>query len=173
MILTPDQLREHVTTALEDDALWRLLDAAEAAIIEVAGPYGATITELVEGRYGRLILSRPAASIVAVREASRDVDDEYEDTDAGDYTLVGTSVLRHRIGIWKPLVEVEYVPANDAALRMSVQIQLVELALNWQPGLTQNTAGNWSETFSNSVEYEAQRQAILAQMRASVAMAIV
>jgi hypothetical protein len=173
MLLTPDQFREHVTTALEDDAIGRLLNAAEAAITEVAGPYGAAVTELVEGRYTRVLLSRPALEIVSVRESSRDVDADYSTTATTDYALDGGSIVRRRTGAWNRLVEVTYKPANDAALRMSVQVQLVELALNWQPGLSQNTAGNWTEQFPNADEYEAQRQAILAQLRPSVVMAIV
>jgi hypothetical protein len=174
MILTPDQLREHVTTALEDDALKRLLDAAEATIIEVAGPPGAEIVELVEGGYGRLVLSRPAAEIVSVRDGGgttwtdRAVDD--------DYTFVPTSILRRTIGYrWLPWVEVTYIPANDAALRMHVQIRLVELALNQPAGIGQNSAGGFAEQYpANSVyNYEIQRQEILSVLSHSPGMAVI
>jgi len=36
-LLTVAELREHVQTALDDEAVWRLLDAAEEAIVEYAG----------------------------------------------------------------------------------------------------------------------------------------
>ena len=168
MILTPDQFREHVVTALEDDALKRLLDAAEASIIEVAGPPGAEIVELVEGGYGRLALSRPAVEIVAVREGYGTT--WTDRTIVDDYTFVPTSILRRTLGYrWQPWVEVTYVPANDAALRMQAQIKLVELELNSPAGINQNSAGGFSEQYAN---YEDERQEILRSLSHTPSMVV-
>lgn len=175
MLLTPDQFREHVATALEDDALRRLLDDAEAAITASAGPYGAPVTELVGGGFSGLVLSRDPASVTTIREASvwSSGTSDWSTVTTSDYYAISGSVLYRRAGRWKNVVEVTYLPANDAARRINVQIQLVELALNWKPGLAANTAGNWNESFPNADEYEAQRAAILAQLHSHAPMAVI
>lgn len=170
MILTPDQFREHVTTAVEDDALKRLLDAAEATILEVAGPPGAEVVELVEGGYGRIVLSRPAAEIVSVRDGGGTTWTDRTVTD--DYTFVPTSIIRRTFAYrWLPWVEVTYVPANDAALRMQAQIKLVELDLNNPAGIQQNSVGPFSEQYV--ADYEQERQDILASLINSPGMAVI
>jgi hypothetical protein len=166
MILTVDQLREHVATALEDDALRRLLDAAEAAILEVAGPPGQDVTEVVDGRTSRIVLSRPAATIVAVREAGYS-----EDLLTPDYSLSSPYVLRREnTRRWADRVAVTYTPEHDAATRMAVQVGLIQLDLNYQPGMEQNTAGNWNEMFVN--DYEAERQRVLARLMPTRGMVV-
>src|SRR5689334_11048517 len=64
-LLTVDELREHITTTLVDAALQRLLDDAEAAIVQFAGPV-ASVTELVDGGGSTIVLARPIDSAGAV-----------------------------------------------------------------------------------------------------------
>jgi hypothetical protein len=169
MILPPGQFREHVVTAVEDDALGRLLDAAEAAITEVAGPPGADIVGLVEGGYNRIVLSRPAATIVAVREASGSTWNTA--LTATDYETLSGSVVRRISGRWAHRVEVTYTPADDYALRIQAQIKLVELELNNPTGIAQNTVGPFNEQIAAG--YDEQRAAILSMFRHSPGMVVI
>lgn len=170
MILTPDQFREHVVTAVEDDALTRLLDAAEAAIVDAAGPPGADVVELVEGGFNRIVLSRPAAAIVSVREASGSTTwNDPLTTD--DYETLGHSVLVRLGGRWARRTEVTYTPAADWALRMQAQIKLVELELNNPTGIGQNTVGPFAEQIV--ADYPAQRDMILSTLRHSSGMVVI
>ena len=66
-LLTVAELREHVQTALDDEAVWRLLDAAEAEIIEYAGSVE-TQTEFVRGGGGTITTRRPIDTITSIVE---------------------------------------------------------------------------------------------------------
>lgn len=141
MILTVDEFRAHVATATDDDALRRLLDAAEALIVGAAGPPGQDVVETVDGWTPRIVLSRPAAALVAVREVGFDTD-----LTTSDYTLESPYVIRREsFGRWGMRVRVTYTPAADAALRAAAQTQIVEAFINYRPALQQTTAGNWNE----------------------------
>lgn len=141
MILTVAQFREYVPTALEDDAVQRLLDAAESLILQAAGPPGQDVIETVDGSTSRIVLARPAAALVAVREVGADTD-----LATTDYTLDSPYVVRREnASRWGARVRVTYTPAFDAALRTAVQAQLTEAFINYRPGLQQTTAGNWNE----------------------------
>jgi hypothetical protein len=127
---------------------------------------------LVEGRTSRVFLSRPAASVVTVRELAGS--DWTELTVDDDYTVNG-GVLTRVDQRWGRDVEVTYTPANDAAMRMSIQIQLVQLALNYEPHLVSEGGGSFSEQFAqNSVyNYELEKAAILAPLRRATGMVVV
>jgi len=87
--------------ALEESVLQSVLDAAEKAIISVAGPVG-TFDEILDGGQSYLFLRRRAESIQHVIETVWTTDTEL---DATDYRLRpdGVSVLRLRTGANPPL----------------------------------------------------------------------
>lgn len=152
-ILTVGEFREHVESTLGNDAIQRLLDAAEAAIVAFAGAPGSAI-EVIDGGYRRIVLSRPASAITTVVE-------RYGSTDttlaADDYRLRGGGYVLERIlygtnprSTWRQLVTVTYTPVDDADLRVAVQLALVRLLINQNPGVTQEQIGAWLEQRTQS-----------------------
>ena len=178
MILTPEEFRQHVTTVLEDAALQRLLDAAEAAIVEYAGP-GDSMVELFgdprhpyehgDGRRRNVILQFPAASITSITETiwstvTTLATDDYL-IHPNRYTierLVDGTNPRFR---WMGRVTVTYVPAGQAALRIGAQIDLVTLSINATPGSRSEQIGSWTEQYATSAEAESARADILSGLR--------
>ena len=157
-ILTVDEFREHVSTGLGDDAVQRLLDAAELEIVRFAGDPDSA-EEILDG-YGRsrfITLRRPAASITSVTESW-----PWNSTlslAADDYILYPDGLVLERIRggthsshAWRGRVRVQYVPEADVALRQVVQIDLVNLCLDYHPGVTSETIGSWTEQFSAAIE---------------------
>ena len=173
MSLTVAQFREHVTSSLGDEAVQRLLDASAEAIIGALGQYASdgTATEEFPRVSGMsLMLSRPAESISEVVERAHFA---VPLTLAADDYVLSTSgyVLRRlRTGttpsiVWRPLVTVTYLPLSDLAERDRVQLELVKLDLAYQPGITQETIGSWSETLAQGDRtYQVERAAILASL---------
>lgn len=181
-ILTVDELREHVNSGLPDDALQRLLDAAEAAIVGRAGAAGER-TEIVGGGNRFVSLARPldAAQTVAITEQT-----PYGSTvttlSANDYLVRNGGMLLERLSTgdnprqtWYGYVTVTYTPESDEALRRGVQIDLVNLQLTYTPLLTGQTIGSWSEQYAansawnQSTEYEA----ILSRLDVGLGMVVV
>lgn len=153
MILTVEQLREHVTTTLGDDALQRLLDAAEELIISYVGPGASTyeepeaIDELITVHGDLLMIGRPAQAIDTVIEGTTTLD-------PSDYELrsSGTQVRRLRTGTnpswrWHGRVDITYIPLTDSARREVAQIELVKLDISFDPLLVSETIGAWSESY--------------------------
>ena len=169
--LSVEDAREHVETALGDDALQRLLDDAEQAITDQVGALG-SVTAYVEGGGTYLFLPRRAASITGITEA-------YDSSTplalaADDYRLGldGVTVRRidtgtnPRLSWYGGPVRVVLVAADDEAVRERVQIDLVRLALNYSPLRTGETIGDYSyQNASNSAwNYQTEREAILATL---------
>lgn len=176
-LLTPTELREHITTSLEDDALQRLLDDAEDAITVYAGPVG-SVVEVVPGGYPSLALARPIDSVTSIRER----DDLQSPTTlaTNDYEQRGRFGLwRLRFGTnsasyWRGPVRVTYVPVDDTATRKVVQVELCKLEIAFNPALASETVGAWTQTFvSSQKSYPEQRADILARLRETAGMAIV
>lgn len=173
-LLTVEQLRAFVTSALGDDELQLLLDGAEAAIVARYGPAGADVTEIYDGGQTYIFLRRQASAIVEVKE---DVEVENTTITTTDYRLRpdGVSLRRLETGPnfrhgWGQPVSVKYTPIDDTAERKRIQVALVELELNHDPGSTMETIGSWTEqSQSSSVwNYEAERESILASLAASL-----
>lgn len=169
--LTAAELREHITTALSDDALQLLADAAWEAIAQAAGAEGA-LTEVYDGSGTYLFLTRPVSAFTSITET---VGSTATILAADDYRLSpdGMSVRRLATGTspqsyWQGDVSVVYVPADDEAQRQVVQIALVRLYVNHHPGIADERIGDWTESFqSNSVwNYAQERDNILATLRA-------
>lgn len=173
-LLTVTQLKEHISTTLSDDALTRLLDAAEEQIIRYAGPYlvvsGAD--DQVDETFVRPIrgillnLSRRAASIEEVVEDETTLAaDDYELRSSG-YLLVrlddGTNPRHH----WHTPLKVTYTPLSDAASREIAQVELVKLDIATNPTLASQTIGSWSETYATNASYTQTRDDILASLLA-------
>lgn len=174
MILSVDELREHVNSGLGDPALQRLLDAAEEAIIARAGATGAR-TEYAGGGSLYVTLSRPAASITSVTE-TLSLDDTVLATD--DYLIGAGEMLMERLSsgtnprmVWGDRVAVVYSPVSDDATRAKVQIDLCKLALDVDPGVTEEQIGDWSQKFSGSLQEESDK--VLAQLTVGLGMVVI
>lgn len=178
MILTVDELREHVTSDLAASALQRLLDAAEYLIVKRVGDAGSR-TEIVGGGARFLTVTRPIAAITTVTETLLN---DSRVLAAGDYrTRYGGYLIERLITgpngrfRWWGDVTVVYTPVDDSALRASVQIDLCKLALDHHPGLTAETIGTYSAQFgANSVWNNAlERDSILSVLDPEIGMVVV
>lgn len=182
-LLTVAKLKEHVTTSLGNDALQRLLDAAELAITSRYGAIG-TVTDVRVGGTGLIQLSRRASSITTVAEVftldpgepadlrslvlAGDIWFEAIELEPDDYALDGSGFWLQRLAdgtnpadTWGRGVRATYPAFDDTAERIRVQLDLVRLDLSFKPGLTGETIGTWSEQFGAAGDYEAQREEIL------------
>jgi hypothetical protein len=153
-----------IGTTLSDDSLQVLIDAAYAAIDQrIAG--SEPMRERLTAHGPMLILSRSTQIVSAITENGRALD-------ASDFEVRGDVLLRLQTGShpghrWYGVVDVSYIPSDaDNNLRDSVALQLVKLDLTTQPGLTQRTIGNYSESFeAGAGGYQQQREAILSALR--------
>jgi hypothetical protein len=171
--LSPAEFTLLYANSMDTDALQLLLDAAEAEIVERAGP---TITDYVDRvetftpRGVLLRLSEDAASIESVIEYAEQVSPTTLAAD--DYELSGDGRMLRRLLTgtngayqWNPLVKVTYIPKSDDATRGRVQAELVKLAVGFTPNLRSQTIGDWAEVYATSdVPYSEQRETILATL---------
>jgi hypothetical protein len=164
-ILTPDELREHIETTLDDVALERLADAAEEAIVGEIGDPG-PVNELItpRGTTDLIKLGRRAATVSAVTERTTELDeDDYELRSSG-YILRRLNTGSSPASCWRGRVDITYT-VSDLAERARVQIELVKLDLAYSPGVVGETIGSWSEQLAQGDRtYQAERAAILASL---------
>jgi hypothetical protein len=166
-LLTVDELREHVETALPDTALERILASCELAITQWAGPLtfdedGAVedVTESVNAPGRALLLLRQAPTAVT---SVLDVHGGFEtDVDPSDVRIEGRYLRRLAMALWGERTVVTYTPTDDSAIRRTALIQLVQLELNVQPGMASQGAGAWSESYG---KYLRQRNELLRAIR--------
>lgn len=175
-ILTEAEIREHITTSLVSDALMRLADAAEEAIIERAGPalddYVVTdVTQRFAPRGDVLMLGRRATDVVAVTEHAHRA--EPTTLAADDYALSSSGNLLRRLRDgtnpatrWQPEVDVTYTPYSDSASRGAVQLELIRLEIAFSPALAMQIIGSWTEQYTTGKPYAEQREDILASLHA-------
>jgi hypothetical protein len=176
--LTIAAFEEHVTTTLGDNAIERLLDDAEAAIIAYAGPsideYVVTdMTERFRPRGPSILLSRRATDIVEVTEYAHRADPTTLAAD--DYALSSSGLMLRRLRdgtnpatAWHPDVDVTYSPYSDTATREVTQLELCRLEIAFNPGLASQTVGAWAEAYTaNGRSYAEQRDDILARLRSA------
>lgn len=176
-LLSVEELREHVTTGLGDTALQRLLDDAEAAITAYAGAVGAT-EELVSGGGSRITTTRPIASVGSIVERDGGLSPVTLSVDdwelRGRFVLARLSLGTNQSSSWRGPVSVTYTPVDDTATREVVQVELVKLAIAFNPALASETVGAWTQTFvSSNKSYADQRGEILARLREAPAFAVV
>lgn len=178
-LVDPAKFREHQATALVDTALQRLIDAAEGAVVRRYGGL-ASVSERRRGGGLFLFLSRSAATITSVTERYGDpLGVSSVLLDATDYTLQadGATLRREYTGThpadrWTDDTVVVFVPFDDAAERIRVEIALVKLDLTHNPGLTAERIGDWSEGYrTGDVSYSAEREDIIASLQAGLGFA--
>lgn len=178
--LTPEEFREHQSTALGDEAVQRLIDAARAAIVARFGP-SKEFTEQRRGGGSLIFLSRPADTVTTVVERFGDQLGMADTTlDASDYTVLpgGASIRREYTGVhpgdlWGDRVFVTYKPTDDDADRKRVEIALVKLDINHNPGLTSEQIADWSATYADNsaMNYSRERDEILSSLQGGLGFA--
>lgn len=164
--LTVDELRQHVSTELGDEALARLLAGAKTMILGVYPSVPGV--EEKDGGQSYIFLRYPAVSITAIVETDDNGDDV--ELDEADYFLRDDRVSLLRLGGgpnprlgWGNALVVYEAPDIDAALDLA-QIALCELELNHNPGITGETIGSWSEQANSGLPYSEERDQILASL---------
>lgn len=175
-LLTVAQLREHLTTSLEDSALQRLLDDAKDQIIDWAGD-DATATEILSTGSSKLVLSRAAQSITSIVERRGVTDttlaaDDYQ-LYPGGYVIERLSGGTNSSPVWRGRVTVIHVPVSDVARRRMAQLDLVKLAIASEPALASRTIGAYSESFRGDADPATQRAAILSRLLSAPRMLVV
>lgn len=162
-LLSVAELKEHISTSLGDEALQRLLDAAEEQIVAAVGDSGET-TELLRASGPLLALSRVAESI-------SDVVEDDVTLAADDYELQPGSRLVRRLSDgtnarrrWHGWVDITYLPLDDSSRREMAQVALVKLDIATNPTLASQTIGSWSETYATNASYTQTRADILASL---------
>lgn len=157
---------EHIETDIHDDALQRLIDAAEREVIDRFGEH-TTQTDDLEGGAGYLFPMRPVGSVTSITESIGNTDVVLA---ANDYVLRngGKMIERRSDGTngrtsWADRVRVVYVPVTEDARRKEVMIDLVRHALTSVPGQTSQSDGDHS---FNSQDYQEAREKILSRLYA-------
>jgi hypothetical protein len=170
-MLTVEELREHVGDGPSDDVLDRLLDAAIQAL-DMRYGFERTYDEEVTERlvpYGSLVYPfHRAQSVSSVLEADVALD-------PADYEIrnVGRTIARlasdGTTTAWSVPVDVTYLPFDDDAERDRICVKLVELDLDYAPGLSGSTVGPWSEQHpADAKAYQMLRESILRTLRVPV-----
>ena len=189
-ILTVAEFRTHVTSALVDAALQTLLDAAETAITRrlaatdgIAERHLTTTYDAASGTYLASYPSPyiyPARRVATVTTITETVGATVTTLAANDYRVWPGGWLIERLATgtnprssWTGTTDVTYAAASDAAERKRVQLALVRLDLNHNPGLASEDIGDWSETYTNNsaMNYGLEREAVLATLGAGIAIA--
>lgn len=169
-ILTADEVREHIETDLVDDALQRIIDAADAEIIRKLGALDSQ-TDVLQGGSRYLHLSRKASAITAVSERYNIemLGLTVVPLAADDYRLLadGRRIERLQAGTngascWQGEVEIESTPA-DAGLaeRKALLVKLVQLDLQYS-GLDSQSVGD--VTVKQKSDLMAERAALFGQL---------
>ena len=166
-LLTTDEIREHIETDLADTALQRLIDDAEAEIIQRYGAHaeGGTVTEQHVVRSGeRWIYPRRdvdvGAGIVVTRQhlGSSDV----TTAEASEYVVdTGGAIRLLATGPWSDqLVTITYTPPTDAPRRKRVLVDLVRIAVRYD-ALSSSSLGDVSVSH---LGYEQERSRVLSRL---------
>jgi hypothetical protein len=176
MLLSPADFRKHVETALPDPALQVLLDAAEGAITARVSAADA-IVERHETLTKAIYPSRRVATVASVKETVGTVTTTLATNDyailPGGWTIERLSTGTNPRTVWTGIVELTYAAASDIADRKRVQLELVKLDLNHNPGLSSEQIGAWEETYVNNsaMHYGLEREAILATLGSGLVIA--
>ncbi len=177
-LLSVAEFREHVTTPLVDDALQRLLDASEAEIDQEAGALGST-TELAFGSGRYIFLARPASAFASVTETWGSTATVLA---ADDYLVHPGGLLLERLSTgtnsrsrWWGQVAVIYTPADDTDIRIGVQLDLMQLMLNFIPGVSMEQVGAWTRQLAANSAWNnsEERGSILSRLAPEPQMVVV
>lgn len=160
MILTVTELRQHVASGLPDDALMRLLEAAENDITAKFGAAGA-VTEYLDGGFETLVLGRRVGTITSVKEWFDTAAPTTLSTD--DYRIDGYMLHRLDTGTnprstWAGQVQVIHTPPDTEVDRVRLQVQLVKLDLAYSGYTAEATQ---DESRSPMPDYNLARRRVL------------
>jgi hypothetical protein len=122
-LLTPAQLRQVVTTALDDADLAAVIADEEAELVRRLGPHGDGATSLtltVRGGGRTLFLPRIPVVVEEVSEGGAAV---------SSWGVLPGGELVRASGDWAALVTVTLIPEDDRPARRRALIELVRIAL--------------------------------------------
>ena len=161
-LLTIPEVRQNVETGLENDALQRVMDAAEEDITQRHGAVASQV-DYLEGGLKSLWTTRPILSITSVVESVGTTDttlatDDYiqrHDTQI-DRLDTGTN-SRQR---WGDAVKITYVPIDTTNRRIMAYIKLIKLEVEYS-GLDNSKEGDYS---SKGLDYQMERNKILSTL---------
>ncbi len=164
-LLTVAELRQHLETDLSDQALQRLLDDADAAVVRHYGPHPpgpAVETHIGGSKY--VFLRQQAAAVQSITETVRGVttvlaSNDYRVLGGGRYLERLTSGPNPRV-YWGDFVTVTFEPYDDRPQRRRVIIDLVRLALEYN-ALDSVDVGDYS---ARSLDYQRERRRLLAEL---------
>lgn len=167
-LITVEDIQEHLEADMNPLALARLIDAADADIVESYGAHneggaGSSTDQYMGGDTG-LFLNRAYATLTSVTETRGTVDtvlaaDDYR-VWHGNRTLERIATGTNPQSYWGERVVVVTVPFDDDAKRIMATIDLVKLALQYN-GLRSERAGDYR---SDSADFEKDRLAILRRL---------
>lgn len=163
-LITPEQVRATVKTALSETQLQAIIDDEEALLVARYGAHGDGTTNITDTYEApahdgvNLFLRRPAASVYAITVAAKG---------GGTATTLSSTVyqvyaregrIEHLGNGWGiGVVNVTYAPIDDRPLRRRVLTELVRLSIEQTAMQTESVAGEYSYTAPN---WEARRASI-------------
>ena len=170
-LITPTQLREHVSSALSDGALQTVIDAEEDALNDAAGSLGVQTEEFDDATPVEYIF--PACTIATITSIVEKWPDTflggYQSTtlDTTDYEIVPGNKSIRRLGSgahsatrWGRRVVLTYTPSAETAKRVLALINLCKLNLAYT-GLKSESVGGGEYSMTQG-EYDSQRAQIIA-----------
>lgn len=165
-----DRVKERTKTELGDGELQELIDEASAEIVRRYGEASAEITEVLEGGFVSIVPTHPvdpSEDVTIVETAT----DELE-LEPDDFVTRGRRVVRLASGTnarsaWGDTVSITYTPIDDTPQREEVIIKLVILSINYE-GVKSDSIDGYSSTH---VDYQSERERLLASLDRSVKMA--
>ncbi len=166
-VLTVQEVREHLQTALPDAALERIINSAWAAIDRQCG----ALAETTPGTYDSIVELNYRTSALPFYKLMYDpatVTEVASMNSLGvatvltvgadeDYVIDGQLVRRVN-GFWGSITRATYVPALDSDRRQGTLLHLIDLDLNAQPGQKFSGAATWQESYA---DYETEKQRLL------------
>lgn len=162
-LLTTAQVREHVETDLGDDALGRVVDAADAEIIRRLGAL-ASATAVLPGGGRFLLLPRKASAIGSVTERYAAVGTAPANYAlvASDYNLYSDGLRLERLvnganpsSAWNGAVTVVFTPADTEAERIMLLINLVKLEVAYLGRSSEGVGDMRADSFADHAEAKA------------------
>jgi len=168
-LLTVSQVREHVESCLDGDALQRIIDNADAEIIRRLGPLS-TQTEVLPGVGIFLHLQRRATAITSADERVQpEIGDATDfDLSANDYSLLSDGYRVERLvtgdnaaSAWRGKVTIVYTPVDEQAQREMLLVNLVKLEERYS-GVSSEGVGDVRETQN---DYTKERNALFSGLR--------
>lgn len=176
-LITSQDMREYVETDINAASLQRLIDVADAEIVELFGEHTVegtvAATELHTGGSRGLVLDRPWSSITTITETWGTTDTVLA---ADDWRAWYGNRILERLAlnatnpqaIWGERVSVVYIPVDDDKAREGATIDLVKLAIQ-NTGLKSERSGDYSTT---AFDMELEKTKILRRLDRSKMMPV-